>query len=135
MSGFTVRDKDHPEGDIEVRYTGLRPAEKLFEELLIGNNVTGTEHPMIMRAMEHSLPWVNVESLLSELLAAMNDYDVARARELLIEGVCEYKPAGSPADLVWCVREEKRHRLGKVMRLPDRRSGAQRENSSSNLGS
>ena len=133
LSGFTVRDKDHPEGDIEVRYTGLRPAEKLFEELLIGNNVTGTEHPMIMRAMEHSLPWLNVESMLSELLAAMNDYDVARARELLIQGVCEYKPAGSPADLVWCVREEKRHRQGKVTRLPDRRSVESTQNSSSRI--
>jgi FlaA1/EpsC-like NDP-sugar epimerase len=54
LMGMTVRDLDHPDGDIEIAYTGLRPAEKLFEELLIGNNVTGTEHPMILRAIEHS---------------------------------------------------------------------------------
>ena len=57
LMGLTVRDAANPEGDIEIEYTGLRTAEKLFEELLIGTNVTGTDHPMIMRAMEHSLPW------------------------------------------------------------------------------
>ncbi len=57
LMGMTVRDEQHPDGDIEIAYTGLRPAEKLYEELLIGNNVTGTQHPMILRAIEHSLPW------------------------------------------------------------------------------
>ncbi len=55
LMGLTVRDANNPEGDIEIEYTGLRTAEKLFEELLIGTNVTGTDHPMIMRAMEHRL--------------------------------------------------------------------------------
>src|SRR5262249_16506992 len=57
LMGFTVQDDAHPDGDIEIVYTGLRGAEKLFEELLIGNQVTGTDHPMIMRAIEHSIPW------------------------------------------------------------------------------
>ena len=61
LMGLTVRDEQHPDGDIEIAYTGLRPAEKLYEELLIGNNVTGTEHPMILRAIEHSLPWERVQ--------------------------------------------------------------------------
>ncbi len=61
LMGMTVRDEKNPEGDIEIAYTGLRPAEKLYEELLIGNNVTGTEHPMILRAIEHSLPWERVQ--------------------------------------------------------------------------
>lgn len=61
LMGLTVRDEENPDGDVEIVYTGLRPAEKLFEELLIGTNVTGTEHPMIMRAMEHSLPWYQID--------------------------------------------------------------------------
>ena len=71
LMGLTVRDGNIPDGDIEIEYTGLRPAEKLFEELLIGNNVTGTEHPMILRAMEHSLSWEQIEQVLNELLVAL----------------------------------------------------------------
>ena len=101
LMGLTVRDENHPEGDIEIFYTGLRPAEKLYEELLIGNNVTGTEHPMILRAIEHSLPWERVQSLLEEILLAMSRFDCHRAQQLLGEGVEEYKPAPELHDLVW----------------------------------
>ncbi len=78
LAGLTVRDEKNPEGDIEISYTGLRPAEKLYEELLIGNNVTGTEHPMILRAIEHSLPWERVQELLNEIMAAMSRFDCPR---------------------------------------------------------
>jgi FlaA1/EpsC-like NDP-sugar epimerase len=101
LMGFTVRDAEHPEGDIEIVYTGLRPAEKLFEELLIGNNVTGTEHPMILRAVEHHLPWVAVQQLLEDLLEAIDASDCERARDLLMKGVVEYKPSGEIQDQVW----------------------------------
>jgi len=101
LMGLTVRDERHPEGDIEISYTGLRPAEKLYEELLIGNNVTGTEHPMILRAIEHSLPWERVQPLLEEILLAMSRFDCHRAQQLLGEGVEEYKPAPESHDLVW----------------------------------
>jgi FlaA1/EpsC-like NDP-sugar epimerase len=101
LMGLTVRDEQHTEGDIEISYTGLRPAEKLYEELLIGNNVTGTEHPMILRAIEHSLPWERVQSLLEEILLAMSRFDCHRALQLLGEGVEEYRPAPESHDLVW----------------------------------
>jgi FlaA1/EpsC-like NDP-sugar epimerase len=101
LMGLTVQDEDHPDGEIEIIYTGLRPAEKLFEELLIGNNVTGTEHPMIMRAMEHSLPWVTVQQTLEQMLIALNKFDCPRARELLMQSVVEYRPVGEIQDLVW----------------------------------
>jgi FlaA1/EpsC-like NDP-sugar epimerase len=101
LMGLTVRDEEHPEGDIEISYTGLRPAEKLFEELLIGNSVTGTEHPMILRAMEHSLPWDRVQALLEEILVAMSRFDCRRALELLRDVVVEYVPSPEPHDLVW----------------------------------
>jgi FlaA1/EpsC-like NDP-sugar epimerase len=101
LAGLTVRDDQHPEGDIEIAYTGLRPAEKLYEELLIGNNVTGTQHPMILRAIEHSLPWDRVQELLNEILEAMGRYDCQRSLQLLSDVVAEYTPAPQPHDLMW----------------------------------
>jgi FlaA1/EpsC-like NDP-sugar epimerase len=101
LMGLTVRDDQHPDGDIEIAYTGLRPAEKLYEELLIGNNVTGTQHPMILRAIEHSLPWERVQVMLDEIILAMSRFDCSRALQMLSEVVVEYKPAPEPHDLVW----------------------------------
>jgi FlaA1/EpsC-like NDP-sugar epimerase len=101
LMGMTVRDEQHPDGDIEIAFTGLRPAEKLYEELLIGNNVTGTQHPMILRAIEHSLPWERIQAMLDEFLSAMGRLDCPRALQLLSEVVVEYKPAPEPHDLVW----------------------------------
>lgn len=101
LAGLTVRDDSSPDGDIEIHYTGLRPAEKLFEELLIGKNVTGTDHQRILRAIEHSLPWDDVRALLDELLAAMDRFDCAAAREILMRGVCEYAPVEKIQDSVW----------------------------------
>ena len=101
LMGMSVSDEKNPEGDIEIAYTGLRPAEKLFEELLIGNNVTGTEHPMILRAIEHSLPWEKVSAILDNLLTAMSRFDCQRAMDLLQQSVVEYAPAPAIHDLVW----------------------------------
>ena len=80
---------------------GLRPAEKLYEELLIGENVTGTEHPMIMRAMEPSLHWAELKEILVEMLDALDVFDCQHARELLMRTVTEYRPATAIQDLVW----------------------------------
>ncbi len=101
LAGYTVRDDQHPEGDIEIRFTGLRPAEKLFEELLIGKNVTGTEHPRILRAMEHSLPWDQVRHVLDDLAQCSLRFDCERAREILVGAVPEYQPTDKVQDHVW----------------------------------
>ncbi|MFO1377201.1 MAG: nucleoside-diphosphate sugar epimerase/dehydratase [Steroidobacteraceae bacterium] len=101
VMGLTVRDDNDPDGDIEIVYTGLRPGEKLFEELLIGDNVAGTAHPMIMRAMEHSLPWPMVQQILDDLLHALDRSDCRRARDLLVQAVAEYRPEVEIQDLVW----------------------------------
>jgi len=102
LMGLTVRDADFPEGDIEIEYTGLRTAEKLFEELLIGTNVTGTDHPMILRAMEHRLPWLRMQQILNDLLLALSSFDCHRALGLLVESVAEYNSQGMEIrDYVW----------------------------------
>jgi FlaA1/EpsC-like NDP-sugar epimerase len=102
LMGLTVRTADNPEGDIEIEYTGLRTAEKLFEELLIGTNVTGTDHPMILRAMEHRLPWMRMQQVLNDLLIALSCFDCHRALALLTEAVAEYNGQGIEiSDYVW----------------------------------
>jgi FlaA1/EpsC-like NDP-sugar epimerase len=101
LAGYTVRDEKHPDGDIEIRFTGLRPAEKLFEELLIGKNVTGTEHPRILRAMEHSLTWEQMRHVLDDLGQAAARFDCDRAREVLLRAVPEYNPTERVQDHVW----------------------------------
>jgi FlaA1/EpsC-like NDP-sugar epimerase len=101
LMGLTVRDANNPDGDIEIEYTGLRAAEKLFEELLIGSNVTGTDHPMILRAIEHRLPWAKMQQLLNELLVALASFDCHRALALLAESVAEYQAEVEIRDYVW----------------------------------
>jgi FlaA1/EpsC-like NDP-sugar epimerase len=101
LMGLTVRDDAHPGGDITIEYTGLRPAEKLYEELLIGNNVSGTEHPMIMRAVEKMLPWSRVQQLLQQLQSALDQGDCGKAREILQEAIPEYAPTNGVEDLIW----------------------------------
>jgi FlaA1/EpsC-like NDP-sugar epimerase len=101
LAGYTVRDEKHPDGDIEIRFTGLRPAEKLFEELLIGKNVMGTEHPRILRAMEHSLSWEQIRQVLDELAQASLRFDCERARDVLLRAVPEYQPTDQVQDQVW----------------------------------
>jgi FlaA1/EpsC-like NDP-sugar epimerase len=104
LSGLTVRDAENADGDIEIRYTGLRPAEKLYEELLIGKNVTGTHHPMIMRAVEHALSWEEVVALLDELGVSMRRFDCRAARDVLQRAVAEYRPTSDIQDIVWSRR-------------------------------
>jgi len=101
LAGYTVRDEKHPDGDIEIRFTGLRPAEKLFEELLIGKNVTGTEHPRILRAIEHSLTWDQMRHVLDDLAACTARFDCDRARDVLLRAVPEYRPTDRVQDHVW----------------------------------
>ncbi|MGE6330873.1 polysaccharide biosynthesis protein [Psychrobacter pacificensis] len=77
LSGFEVKDEEHPYGDIEITYTGLRPGEKLYEELIIGeDNVEDTDHPLIMQAMESSFPLADIEKTLNELAQRAQNYDV-----------------------------------------------------------
>ncbi|EIY7626402.1 polysaccharide biosynthesis protein, partial [Shigella sonnei] len=80
LSGLSVRDDKNPDGDIAIEVTGLRPGEKLYEELLIGDSVQGTSHPRIMTANEVMLPWQDLSLLLKELDQACHDFDHERIR-------------------------------------------------------
>lgn len=108
LMGLTVMSEDNPDGDIEIKYTGLRPAEKLFEELLIGNNVMGTKHPMIMRAEEKMRPWDEVRGILDQLEAAILRFDCEEARAVLQKAVEEYRPASDVVDFVWLNSQSKK---------------------------
>ncbi|MCB1919671.1 MAG: polysaccharide biosynthesis protein [Candidatus Competibacteraceae bacterium] len=101
LSGLTVRDDAHPEGDIEIQFTGLRSGEKLREELLIGANDAPAEHPMIRRAREGHPPWPVIQEGLNQLDAAAHDFDYPAVRALLRELVTEYQPGNDIEDWVW----------------------------------
>jgi len=96
LSGLSVRDETHPAGDIEIAITGLRPGEKLYEELLIGDNPTPTVHPRIMKAHEDYLPWPVLEQHLQTLRQAAEHSDVAGIKAVLLTCVHGYGAALTP---------------------------------------
>ncbi len=100
LSGLTVRDELHPDGDIEIAVTGLRPGEKLYEELLIGDNPQPTQHARIMKANEQFLSWPELEQKLNALSIAMSVNDVPVIRTILQDLVSGYQPTGEVVDWV-----------------------------------
>ncbi|ARU26797.1 nucleoside-diphosphate sugar epimerase/dehydratase [Cellvibrio sp. PSBB006] len=106
LSGLEVKDDKHPNGDIEILYTGLRPGEKLYEELLIGDNVSGTGHPRIMRAEEQCLNWKETKLLLDELDKSCHTYKCDEVKELLINAPTGYKSTEALGDSVWLQKQE-----------------------------
>ncbi|MDH3996354.1 MAG: polysaccharide biosynthesis protein, partial [Desulfobulbaceae bacterium] len=113
LCGFTVRDSANPNGDITIEFTGLRPGEKLFEELLVGDNVVGTIHPMIMRAEEQMIPWKQLAPAVTVLDQACRNFDYEKVRATLLETVEGYSPQCTIIDPVWKSMEEK---IGKEAR-------------------
>ncbi|MGP5191746.1 polysaccharide biosynthesis protein [Vreelandella alkaliphila] len=105
LSGLEVRDAEHPEGDIEIVYSGLRPGEKLYEELLIGDDVRRTRHDRIMTSKERFWEWPRLETFLKELEQAFIETDHLRIRQLLQSAPLDYHPLGDIADLVWAARQ------------------------------
>lgn len=100
LSGLTVRSADTPDGDIEIVTVGMRPGEKLYEELLIGDNPSATTHARIMMASEHHLPWAHLRPRLDALERLIEDGDVGGARTLLCELVREFTPSSGIVDWV-----------------------------------
>jgi FlaA1/EpsC-like NDP-sugar epimerase len=100
LMGLEVRDEEHPHGDIEIKYSGLRPGEKLYEELLVGNNVRKTEHSRIMAADEVCLSWPEMLHLLNRLDAACNRFAVEEIIALIRSAPTEFNYSNATSDLV-----------------------------------
>jgi FlaA1/EpsC-like NDP-sugar epimerase len=101
LSGLRLKDKLHPDGDIEIKFIGLRPGEKLYEELLIGGNVSKTDNPMIMRAEEEMLAWGDLKLILDELELAVDSCNHVELRKLLIKAVPGFKPQSGITDILF----------------------------------
>jgi FlaA1/EpsC-like NDP-sugar epimerase len=114
LSGLEVRSDEVPDGTIQIEFVGLRPGEKLYEELLIDNNVIGTGHPLIMRAQEAELPWKELQSALTKLDTACTQCDHEAVRALLLQTVREYSPQCGIADFVWSAQNRVERKIRAV---------------------
>jgi len=101
LSGLRLKDKLNPNGDIEIKFTGLRPGEKLYEELLIGGDVSKTGNPMILRAEEEMLAWGDLKLILDELEQAVDSGNQTKLRQLLVKAVPGFKPQSGITDILY----------------------------------
>ena len=106
LSGFSVKDENNPDGDVSIEFTGLRPGEKLYEELLIGDSVTGTDHKRIMTANEVHLPWPALQLLLDNLDNACHFFEHKKIRTLLLNAPTGFTPSDGICDLLWLESNE-----------------------------
>lgn len=108
LSGRVLEAEDDSVDAIRIDFIGLRPGEKLYEELLIGDNVEGTDHPLILRAKEKEISWSQLQLMLAELEQACNAFDHEAVRTILLRVVEEYAPQGGIEDFVWHAQRKKR---------------------------
>ena len=101
LSGLELKTESSPHGDIEIKCTGLRPGEKLYEELLIGDNVKNTTHERIMTAKEVMLPLAELNVFLEALDIACHNFEHEKIRQLLLDAPTGFNPTDGICDLVW----------------------------------
>lgn len=106
LSGLKVKDEKNPDGDIEIEISGLRPGEKLYEELLIGDNPIPTSHPRILKANEEFLPWIDLESKLKSLELSLSTNHVSAVRMMLKELVAGYIVPDKIVDWVYMENQD-----------------------------
>ena len=112
LSGLTLKDAQNPDGDIGIEVTGLRPGEKLYEELLIGDNPKQTPHPRIMKANEDFIAWSDLEAKLGSLEVALNVNDVSLIRTMMQQLVPGYTPSDAIVDWVYMEQEAEARAMG-----------------------
>jgi len=115
LMGRSIKSKEHPNGDIEIKYTGLRPGEKLYEELLIGENVEGTDHPRIMSANEEYLSWKDMNTALNSLDGFCHEMDCESIVQLLLRIPTGYNPQHAVCDLLWEINQSEFGKKEKVV--------------------
>ena len=101
LSGLVLKDEINPDGDIEIEYTGLRPGEKLYEELLIGDNTFSTDNALIMRAREDMVSWEKLKPVLDDLNKVVESCDQEKIRMLLLKLVPDFKPQCEIKDILY----------------------------------
>ena len=105
LMGYDIKDENSYRGDIAIEYTGLRPGEKLHEELMIGESVTGTEHPKIVRAEEETLSWEVLQRLLDRLRKACSQIDLQEIKTVLMVAVDGFEPKEEVSDPLWDINK------------------------------
>lgn len=124
LSGLEIKDDRNPHGDIEIHTTGLRPGEKLYEELLIGNNVLKTDHQRIMTATELMLPWHELENIINKIDIACHAFNHEAIREILLEAPTEFAPSSEIVDLLFLANKELKDKVRaaqKIVSLPGKK--------------
>jgi FlaA1/EpsC-like NDP-sugar epimerase len=118
LSGLEIKDETHPNGEIEISYTGLRPGEKLFEELLIGNEISETAHCRIMRAEEEIIPLPDLFQSLGELKLAVKQDNLKLMRDILQQAVSGFNPQCELNDLLLKEEEKEASKSFKTKKNP-----------------
>jgi FlaA1/EpsC-like NDP-sugar epimerase len=121
LSGYSIKDEHNPNGDIEIVFTGLRAGEKLYEELLCGENCEGTIHPRILRAQEKKMPTNDLESLLVQADAFCNSYRYQELFSLIVDSEADFDPMYEISDLMYKTRKENA-KLILIPRLAEKKS-------------
>jgi FlaA1/EpsC-like NDP-sugar epimerase len=120
LSGLEIKSSKNPNGDIEIHFTGLRPGEKLYEELLIGSNTQGTKHKRIMTANEHFLSLERFNNILKKLNQACLKFDYETIQKILLEIPIELNSTGVINDLLWDTEKDASSPKSKIIDLNTR---------------
>jgi FlaA1/EpsC-like NDP-sugar epimerase len=122
LSGYSLLDEDNPDGEVEIHFTGLRPGEKLYEELLLGDHVAGTGHPMIMRAEEEYPDISLIRTWLRELEIYCDHMDCDRIKDVLLMAVCGFDEHEGMHDHLWKKQKATAENMSNVQVLFPERS-------------
>jgi len=115
LSGLEVKSANNPNGDIEIKFTGLRPGEKLYEELLIGENVEETEHERILTASEQFLSLEHFKTILNKMDIACHEFEHETIRRILLDAPTGFNPTDGIGDLVWNAKKKLKASQEKVV--------------------